>query len=69
MILIGKIVDPPNQISAYATVRDEHLQEYTVHASEIPYDAETDDEYPYYVDLWHNESGTVATLRYDDFDT
>lgn len=59
----GIIVDTPNQYSAYARVRDEHGEEYTVHGSEVPLDAEDMDDFAYHVDIWQNSNGNVTTLR------
>ena len=59
----GIIVDTPNAYSVYARVRDEHGEEYTVHGSEVEYDAEAGDDFAYYVDIWQTSTGNVATLR------
>lgn len=59
----GMIVDSPGTYSAYARVRDEYGEEYTVHGSEIPDDASDMDDFAYHVDIWQNPGGNVTTLR------
>ena len=41
-------------------------EERTVHASEIPEEANEGDDYPYQVALLHNGRGSAATLRRDE---
>jgi len=61
--MIGKIVGLPPEASQYARVQDEYGSVYTVHHSEIPENADVDDDFAYKVDIWQNPSGNVATLR------
>lgn len=60
---IGKIISVPLGDSQYARVRDEYGSEYTVHASELPREADLDDDFAYKVDIWQNPSGNVTTLK------
>lgn len=64
----GIIVNTPSDYSAYARVRDEYGQEYTVHGSEIATDAEDGDQFAYHVDIWQNSNGSATTLRSGGYD-
>ncbi len=64
---VGKIISTANDVSNYARVRDEHGQEYTVHASELPKGAEEGDGYAYKVDVFNHSSGLATTLKSNNF--
>ena len=61
--MLGRILDIPDPTNHYARVQDMYQNAYTVPASEILAGAEDGDEFAYSVNLWHNPSGDVATVR------
>ncbi len=60
---VGTVVGMPPDGSIYARVKDEYNNVYTVHASELPEDAELGDQAAYKVAIWDNPSGNTTTLR------
>lgn len=61
--MIATVVSVPIGDSPYATARDEHGMNYTIHKSELPESADVGDQYAYYVDIYDKTSGSSTTLR------